>query len=304
MLVQPEALKLQPVAGAPRLTAASCELTREIQIVDERGGHRPLHIPAEHALTIRLGERELVTLMTLGASPELLVLGYLCNQRLIDAVTEVESIVVDWDANAATVTMRPGARPNAMETTHRIVTTGCGQGSVFGDLMDAIRAIHLPAPSAARISQGTLCSLLETMRRQESQHRSTGSVHGCAVFCGSRMLVFVEDVGRHNALDTIAGWMALHGVPGGDKTLYTTGRMTSEMVMKSAQMGLPIVVSRNGVSAMGYDVASAVGMTLFGRAANGHFLCYVGADRFDAEPNAAPLTATGPRDLKPRTGDN
>jgi FdhD protein len=284
MLLQPEARDLRPVPGAPRLTAATCELLREIRIVDEYGDQRRIHIPAERPLTVFVDKRELVTLMTLGACPELLVLGYLCNQRLIGAVNEVDSITVDWDVGAAAVKTREGVRDFEAKTARRVVTTGCGQGTVFGDLMSQLDAVHLPDVRSARIRQSTLHRMLETMRQQDSIHRKAGSVHGCALFRGAEMLMFVEDVGRHNAIDTITGFMALHGVEGGDKTFYTTGRLTSEMVMKSAQIGVPIIVSRNGVTAMGHELATKLGMTLFGRAANRHFLCYTGAERFDSEP--------------------
>jgi len=272
------------VPGAPRLTAARCELLREIQILDEYGEHRNLHIPAERPLTVFVDKRELVTLMTLGQCPELLVLGYLRNQRLIDAVQDVESVTVDWDVGAAAVRTHRGVHDIAARTAHRVVTTGCGQGTVFGDAMTQLHTVKLPDAASARIRQSTLHRMLETMRQQDSIHRKAGSVHGCALFRGGEMLMFVEDVGRHNAIDTIAGWMGMHGVEGGDKAFYTTGRLTSEMVMKAAQMGVPIIVSRNGVTAMGHELASRLGMTLFGRAANRHFLCYTGAERFDSEP--------------------
>ena len=273
-----------PVAGAPRLTQARCALLREIQIIDEYGDRRSIHIPAERPLTVFVDKRELVTLMTLGASPELLVLGYLCNQRLVGAVHEIESITVDWDVGAAAVKTHSGITDLAGKTARRVVTTGCGQGTVFGDLMAQLDTVQLPDASTARIRQGTLHALLEQMRQRNSIHRKAGSVHGCALFQGTELLMFVEDVGRHNAIDTIAGWMALHGVCGADKVFYTTGRLTSEMVMKSAQMGVPIIVSRNGVTAMGHGLAEQLGMTLFGRAANRHFLCYTGFERFDSEP--------------------
>jgi FdhD protein len=157
---------------------------------------------------------------------------------------------------------------------------------VFGDLMQQLDTLSLPDARSARIRQSTLHRMLETMRQQDSIHRKAGSVHGCALFRGAEMQMFVEDVGRHNAIDTISGWMALHGVDGADKTFYTTGRLTSEMVMKAAQIGVPIIVSRNGVTAMGHEMASKLGMTLFGRAANRHFLCYTGLERFDSEPEA------------------
>jgi FdhD protein len=213
------------------------------------------------------------------------VLGYLRNQRLIGKVGEIDSVTVDWEVNAAAVKTRAGLSDIVAKTTHRVVTTGCGQGTVFGDLMGQIAGVQLPATSTARIRQSTLQRILETMRQQDSIHKKAGSVHGCALFRGSSLLVFVEDVGRHNAIDTISGWMAMHDVAGSDKTFYTTGRLTSEMVMKAAQIGVPIIVSRNGVTAMGYDMAARLGMTLFGRAANRHFLCYTGTERFDAEPD-------------------
>ncbi len=273
-----------PVPGAPRLTQAHCSLLREITVLDEYGDKRSLHIPAERPLTIFVDKQELVTLMTLGACPELLVLGYLRNQRLIEHAAEVESITVDWDVHAAAVKTHSGLQDLHAKTARRTVTTGCGQGTVFGDLMTQIDGVTLPSPAVARIRQSTLVRLLDTMRQQDSIHRKAGSVHGCALFKGSEMLMFVEDVGRHNAIDTITGWMALHAVDGADKTFYTTGRLTSEMVMKAAQIGVPIVVSRNGVTAMGHEMATRLGMTLFGRAANRHFICYSGAERFDSEP--------------------
>ncbi len=273
-----------PVQGAPRLTQAALDLLREIEVLDEYGERRRLYIPAERPLTVFVDKRELVTLMTLGASPELLVLGYLRNQRLIDSITEVESITVDWDVSAAAVKTHRGIGQLEERTAQRVVTTGCGQGTVFGDMMSQIDGLSLPDAHTARIRQSALHGLLEQMRQRNSVHRKAGSVHGCALFKGAEMLMFVEDVGRHNAIDTIAGWMGMHGVGGADKVFYTTGRLTSEMVMKAAQMGVPIVVSRNGVTAMGHEMATRLGMTLFGRAANRHFICYTGFDRFDSEP--------------------
>ena len=269
----------------PRLSAAHCEALREIGIVDESGERRPIRIPCERPLTLYVDRRELVTLMTLGSLPELLVLGYLLNQRLVDEVSQVESVSVDWEVGAAAVRTHGGLPDLAARTAHRVVTTGCGQGTVFGDLMQRIESLRLPDAAAARIGQRTLQRVLQTVRERDSVHRQAGSVHGCALFQGERLCVFVEDVGRHNAIDTIGGWMAMHGVAGADKLLYSTGRLTSEMVMKAAQIGVPIVVSRNGVTAMGYDMASRLGMALFGRAANRRFLCYCGIERFDAEPS-------------------
>ena len=276
--------------SAPRLTRAGSALTREIEVMDEYGIRRTISIPTERPLTVFVDKRELVTLMTLGAEPELLVLGYLINQRLVASPADVESITVDWDVSAAAVRTRSGIDDLDSRTARRVVTTGCGQGTVFGDVMAGVEALVLPDATQARIRQSTLHGLLETMRQQDSIHRRAGSVHGCALFRGSERLMFVEDVGRHNAIDAIAGWMALQGVAGGDKIFYTTGRLTSEMVMKAAHMGVPVIVSRNGVTQMGHDLASRLGMTLFGRAANRHFLCYCGFDRFDSEPE--PLRPT------------
>lgn len=278
------AVEWPTVPDAPRLTEARGELLREIVILDEYGERRTILIPVERPLTVFVDKRELVTLMTLGAMPELLVLGYLRNQRLIERVEQVESITVDWEVEAAAVRSRDGLHDLEARTARRVVTTGCGQGTVYGDMMSQIERIELPGPAVARIRQSTLRRMLESIRQQDNIHRRAGSVHGCALFRGAEMLMFVEDVGRHNAIDTIAGWMAMHGVEGADKVFFTTGRLTSEMVMKSAQIGVPIIVSRNGVTAMGFELASRLGITLFGRAANRHFLCYTGAERFDSEP--------------------
>lgn len=273
----------------PRLTAATAPLTHELDVLDEFGATRRIAIPAERALTVFVDNRELVTLMTLGAAPELLVLGYLRNQRLVDSVDDIDSITVDWDVQAAAVKTRAGIENFDQKTAKRVVTTGCGQGTVFGDLMGDLESIRLPAVNepSARISQRTLYGLLNAMRVQESTYKSAGSVHGCALFRQDELLMFVEDVGRHNAIDTIAGWMWLHGVGGDDKTFYTTGRLTSEMVIKSAQMGVPIIVSRSGVTQMGHQLAVQLGLALFGRATNRHFICYSGLARFDSQPEPA-----------------
>ena len=257
-----------------------------IEVRDEFGAARRISIPAERALTVFVDNRELVTLMTLGASPELLVLGYLRNQRLVETVADIHSITVDWEVQAAAVKTRAGIERFDEKTAKRVVTTGCGQGTVFGDMMSEIDSLQLPSPNdpAARLSQHTLYALLDTIRVQETTYKSAGSVHGCALFRQDELLFFVEDVGRHNAIDTIAGWMWLHGVGGADKIFYTTGRLTSEMVIKSAQMGVPIIVSRSGITQMGHEVATQLGLALFGRATNRHFICYSGFERFDAQP--------------------
>ena len=274
----------------PHLTQAQADLTRHIDVVNEHGVREQASIPAERALTVYVDKREIVTLMTLGAHPELLVLGYLRNQRLVADVSEVESITVDWEAGedgagVAAVKTRHGIADIAARTEKRVVTTGCGQGSVFGDLMSEIDGLALPD---ARLSQARLYGVLNAIRLQETTYKSAGSVHGCALFSGEHMQVFVEDVGRHNAIDTIAGWMWMNGVTANaDSIFYTTGRLTSEMVMKSAQMGVAVVVSRSGITQMGYDVATRLQLCTIGRATNKHFLCYTAPERLQLDPTLA-----------------
>jgi len=271
----------------PHLSQARAPLTREISAVNEHGEVQTLSIPCERALTVYVDKRELVTLMTLGGHPELLVLGYLRNQRLVRSVQDIESVTVDWEVGAAAVKTRAGIRDIEERTARRVVTTGCGQGSVFGDLMDEVDQIRLPA---ATLTQAQLYGIVNAIRLQESTYKSAGSVHGCALFRGEEMLFFVEDVGRHNAVDTIAGWMWLQdpaAMDGADKVFYTTGRLTSEMVIKSAQMGVPIVVSRSGITQMGHMVAERVGLCAIGRATGKHFLCYTAPDRLRLQPELA-----------------
>ena len=268
----------------PHTTRARAPLTRTGSVCNEFGETTETPIPAERALTIYLDKKELVTLMTLGAEPEWLVLGFLRNQRLIESVGQIESITVDWqigegelgEPGVAAVKTRANAGVKPARSADRVVTTGCGQGSVFGDLMAHIDEIVLPP---AHITQGQLYSLVNAIRVQETTYKSAGSVHACALFQGEQMLMFVEDVGRHNAVDTIAGWMWLNDTEGQDKVFYTTGRLTSEMVIKSAQMGVPVVVSRSGITQMGLDVAKRLGLCAIGRATNKRFLCFSGAQR-------------------------
>ena len=282
--------------GVPRLTQARAPLTQAIEAVNEYGDVETVSIPAERALTVYVDKRELVTLMTLGAQPELLVLGYLRNQRLVQSVSDIDSITVDWEVGAAAVKTCSGIDQIEERTARRVVTTGCGQGRVFGDLMADIDTLVLPP---ATLSQAQLYGIVNAIRLQESTYKSAGSVHGCALFQGQDMLVFVEDVGRHNAIDTIAGWMWMQDaaqttdalrMQGTDKVFYTTGRLTSEMVIKSAQMGVPIVVSRSGITQMGHAVAQQLGLCAIGRATNRHFVCYSGRDRLLLQPELA-----GPR---------
>ena len=264
-------------------------MTHEVSAVNERGESETLSIPAERALTVYVDKRELVTLMTLGAHPELLVLGFLRNQRLVQSAQEIESITVDWEVGAAAVKTRAGITNIEARTAKRVITTGCGQGSVFGDLMAQVDTLVLPETS---LSQSQLYAIVNAIRVQESTYKSAGSVHGCALFSGEEMRVFVEDVGRHNAIDTIAGWMWMQNADaalGNDKVFYTTGRLTSEMVIKSAQMGVAVVVSRSGITQMGFDVAQRMGLCTIGRATNKRFLCYTGRERLNLQADKPTL---------------
>ncbi len=274
----------------PRLTQAQAPLTHHVNVINERGESEQLQIPAERPLTIYVDKRELVTLMTLGAQPELLVLGYLRNQRLVESVFDIESITVDWEVHAAAVRTRHGIARIEERTASKVVTTGCGQGSVFGGLMDEVDRIALPE---AQLTQAQLYGIVNAIRLKETTYKSAGSVHGCALFQGEELRTFVEDVGRHNAIDTIAGWMWMNPdsdaapMSGADKVFYTTGRLTSEMVIKSAQMGVPIVVSRSGMTQMGHAVAQQLGLCAIGRATNRRFVCYSGAQRLVLQPELA-----------------
>ena len=274
----------------PLLTHATAPLTHEVQVVNEWGERYTLAIPAERALTVYVDKRELITLMTLGVRPEWLVLGYLLNQRLVSGMEDIESISVDWEVGAAAVKTRSGVADLAQKTQRRVVTTGCGQGSVFGDMMDGVEQLQL---ADTRITQADLYAVVNAIRLQQSVYKTAGSVHGCALFEGQQMLLFVEDVGRHNAIDTIAGWMALNHSQSQGKVLYTTGRLTSEMVIKAAQMGIAIVVSRSGMTQMGQAVASKLGLCAIGRASNKRFLCFSAAHRLVMQPELAgvPLRA-------------
>jgi FdhD protein len=269
----------------PLLTQAARPSTTLVAAVDETGAAREVPIAGEHPLTLYVDKQELVTLMTLGAAPEALAIGYLRNQRLLSRIEDVVAVQVDWEVNAVAVTTRDGLADLAEKTQHRTQTTGCGQGTVFGDLMAEIDDVRLPRD--VRLTRSTLYALMERVRLHETIYKQAGAVHGCALATNahgaSEILVFVEDVGRHNAVDAIAGQMWLDRIDGADKIFYTTGRLTSEMVIKAAQMGIPFLVSRSGLTQMGHAIAGQVGMTMLGRATNRHYLLFTGAERFVAD---------------------
>jgi FdhD protein len=263
----------------PRLSQASCPATVSVNAINEAGEITETQIAGEHPLTVYLDKREIVTLMTLGAAPEALVLGYLLNQHLVRRIEDIAEIQVDWDTNSAAVTTRDGAIDVTALLQKRIVTTGCGQGTMFGDLMDNLDALRLPDHGCLRAT--TLLRMLAQMRQHGTVYKMAGAVHGCALAdSDGKILMFVEDVGRHNAVDAIAGRMRLDDVDGDGKIFYTTGRLTSEMVIKTAQMGIPFLVSRSGMTQMGHALAARLGLTMIARAQGSHYLLYTGRQRF------------------------
>ncbi len=260
----------------PKLTNAARPATFEVEATDERGEKVPTSIAGEHPLTVYVDKREVVTLMTLGHAPEALVIGYLRNQRLVKSIDEIEAVQIDWETDSAAVTTRAKKRLPALGK--KTVTTGCGQGTVFGDLMDEID--HIELDREVRLEDIKLFRLLDNVRRHETIYKQAGAVHGCALADTSgEILMFVEDVGRHNAVDAIAGHMWLDGIDGADKVFYTTGRLTSEMVIKCTQMRIPFLVSRSGLTHMGYEIARRVGLTMLGRASGKHYLAFTGSER-------------------------
>jgi FdhD protein len=270
----------------PEITHASRPLTFDVEALNERGEALATPIAGEHPLTLYVDKREIVTLMTLGQAPEALAIGYLRNQRLARSIEEIAAVQVDWETDSVVVTTRKGIKGLADKMKKRTVTTGCGQGTVFGDLMDEIESIELR--DDVRLSEDTLYALLDLVRRHETIYKAAGAVHGCGLLTNAatsdtrapEILTFVEDVGRHNAVDAIAGQMWLDDIDGSDKIFYTTGRLTSEMVIKCAQMRIPFLVSRSGLTQMGWRIAEQVGLTMFGRAVNRHYLLFTGKHRF------------------------
>lgn len=262
----------------PTLSNAARPATFMVDALNETGAIDPTSIAGEHPLTLYVDKREIVTLMTLGAAPEALAIGYLRNQRLVKNIEDIVSIQVDWEVNAAAVITKNGIADLAKKMEKRTVTTGCGQGTVFGDLMDEIDSIKLR--DDVRLREQTFFALLNEVRIRDTVYKQAGAVHGCALFQDSKLLYFVEDVGRHNAVDAIAGMMWLDHVDGADKIFYTTGRLTSEMVIKAAQMRIPFLISRSGLTQMGYEVANRVGITMIGRATGKHYLLFTGKERF------------------------
>jgi FdhD protein len=264
------------------MTNASVPVVHEVTIMDELGRQKSTFIPGERSLTIYLDKREVVTLMTLGAAPEALVLGYLRNQRLVESADDIESIQVDWDTDSAAVKTRRSSVDIDAITSKRVVTTGCGQGTMFGGLMEDMAQIRLP--EGPKLLQAAIINLLEQIRSHETIYKKAGSVHACAVFerAGSdhvKLLHLIEDVGRHNAVDSISGLLWLAKRHGEDLIFFTTGRLTSEMVIKGAQMGIPYLLTRSGVTQMGLELAKKTHLTLLSRCSGKHFEIYNAPER-------------------------
>jgi FdhD protein len=277
------------MAVNPRIAMsnASVPLIHEVQIIDEAGRHKTVHVPGERSLTIYLDKRELVTLMTLGSAPEALVLGYLRNQRLVESPDDIESIQVDWETDSAAVKTRRSTVDIDQMTSKRIVTTGCGQGTMFGGLIEEMEQIRLPDGPA--LNQAAIVDLIDQIRQHDTIYKKSGSVHACAVFERKgedqvELLHFIEDVGRHNAVDSISGLMWLADKAGRDLVFFTTGRLTSEMVIKGAQMGIPFLLSRSGVTQMGLELARKTHLTLLSRCSGTHFEIYNAPERVVFSP--------------------
>lgn len=261
-------------------------LTRCVQGYDQTGAARAVQVVEERPLTIYLNSREIVTAMTIGDYPEYLGIGFLRNQRMLrdsDVITGV-----DYDDDLQVVVVR-----TAVETDHearlkkQTRTSGCAVGTVFGDMMDGLDGLSLPT---AQVRTSDLYALAHRINTTPSLYLEAGAIHGTVLCQGPRPLVYMEDVGRHNAVDKIAGWMVSEGVGADDKILYTTGRLTSEMVIKTALMGIPVLASRSGFTAWGVEIARQVGLTLIGRMRGQRFLCLSGEERLlrDADPGSVP----------------
>ena len=284
----------------PEMTRAGLAPTHAVRAVDEYGDARDLQVAGEFPLTIKVDDREVVTLMTLGTWPEALTLGYLRNQRLIEDLEEIRSVEVDWEREQVNVSTFAGKGiiDRERKLSKRIVTTGCGQGTVFSCTLDKLYEMRLPE---VHLIQSSIYGLLKSISSYNEIYKQAGAVHGCALCRGTGIVTFIEDVGRHNAADAISGLMWLDRVDGADKIFYTTGRLTSEIVMKAAHMGIPAILSRSGVTHMGLELAGDLGVIMIARAKGRHFLVYNGADRieFDAVPERRPAPAAAPAPASP-----
>ncbi|MEE4379926.1 MAG: formate dehydrogenase accessory sulfurtransferase FdhD [Candidatus Competibacteraceae bacterium] len=274
----------------PEMTQAGLSPTHSVTVMDEYGGRRNADIAGERPLTLYLDKREIVTLMTLGCYPEALAIGYLRNQDFIEDIRQIKTVQVDWDIEAVAVTTHRGNAGESPRLDKRTVTTGCGQGTLFGEIMEKLENVQLTQQT---FRQSLIYDLLHNITAHNEVYKKAGAVHGCALCHNTEIVCFVEDVGRHNAVDAIAGQMWLEGLTGEDKIFYTTGRLTSEMVIKVAQMGIPLLLSRSGITRMGLEMGQKVGVTMIGRAKGKHFLVFNGADAIELD--AVPAQRAGIR---------
>lgn len=267
----------------PLMTDEGLNSSYAVSALDEFGQSRQIELAGERALTLYVDKYEIVTLMTIGTHPELLTLGYLRNQGFIENIEDIEAVQVDWETEAVAVVTRKTAIDFKAKLSQRTVTTGCGQGTVFGRLLDQLQQIRIPD---TEIRQSTIYGLLSALREYNQVYKKAGAVHGCALCSGSHIDFFVEDVGRHNAVDVIAGHMWLERLNGANRIFYTTGRLTSEMVIKVTQMGIPTLLSRSGATQMGLEMAQQSGVTLISRAKGKHFLVLNGTENivYDTSP--------------------
>jgi FdhD protein len=262
----------------PQMTDAGVRPTHTVSVQNEKGETQEVEIAGELPLTILVDGHEIVTLMTLGTHPELLALGYLFNQRLISEIENIESVRVDWQTDSVHIQTKDGKGGElTKKLTGRTVTTGCGQGTIFSCMIDGLYATKL-RPITLRQSQ--LSRLMKSLAPYNEIYKSAGAVHGCALCSTEKVEIFVEDVGRHNAADTIAGKMWLDRISGRNKIFYSTGRLTSEIVIKAALMEIPAIVSRSGITHMGLNLAQDLGMIMIARIKGDKFLIYNGQEHF------------------------
>ncbi len=273
-------------------------LTRRVGGVDQDGAPLIASVTVERPLTLYLNGQEIVTMMTIGDYPEFLAVGYLVNQNMLGPDDEITGVEVDDDID--TVVVRTARETNFEDKLKKkTLTSGCAQGTIFGDVMESLDKVRLPEDAVLRTSW--LYVLLKKINTAPSLYLEAGAIHGCVLCREDRPLVYMEDVGRHNAVDKIAGYMYLEGMAGGDKIFYTTGRLTSEMVIKTVQMGIPILVSRSGFTAWGVELAGETGLALIGRARGRRFIALAGEHRivYDADPAKA---ADEPQRLRRKAG--
>ncbi|MCK5889119.1 MAG: formate dehydrogenase accessory sulfurtransferase FdhD [Methylococcales bacterium] len=260
----------------PEMTHAGLSFSASVTAVNDLGESQKIELVGERALTIYVDKQEIVTLMTMGTHPELLTLGYLKNQGFFQRLDEIKIVQVDWETEAVAVVTNTKSSDFSEQMKQRTVTTGCGQGTVFGRLMDKLKNIRVPPYT---IKKSTIYTLLDALKHHNEVYKKAGAVHGCALCTADHIDFFVEDVGRHNAVDAIAGYMWTNQINGNHKVFYTTGRLTSEMVIKVAQMGIPVLLSRSGATQMGLEMAKQAGVTLISRARGKHFMVLYGAEQ-------------------------